>query len=88
MVWAYTKLCHLLENSATVVITDHAPIKEVLRMAATTQYSARFDKFRMLVAPFIDKLKVVYRPGKEMTNVNPLTRAGWTVNPLDTNTAR
>ena len=61
----YTKLRHLLEGSGTVLITDHAPIKEVLRTAATTQYSLRLDKFRMLLAPFIDKLKVVYRLARE-----------------------
>ena len=47
--------------------------------------SLRLNKFRMLLAPFIDKLKVVCRPGKEMTNVDPLSRAQWITNPSDTN---
>lgn len=81
VVWAFTKLRHLLEGSETVLITDHAPIREVLRIAATTQYSLRLDKFQMLLAPFIDKINVIYRPGKEMTNVDPLSRATWTTRP-------
>ena len=81
MVWAYTKLRHLLEGSETVLITDHAPIKEVLRTAATTQYSLQLDKFRMLLAPFIDKLRVVYKPRKDMINVDPLSRARWMTPP-------
>ena len=60
-----------------MLITDHAPIREILQTAATTQYSLRLDKFRMLLALFVDKLKVVYRPRKEMTNVDPLSRATW-----------
>ena len=30
VVWAYNKLRHLLEGSETVLVTDHAPIREVL----------------------------------------------------------
>src|SRR5258706_18683 len=29
-VWAFIKLCHLLEGSKTILITDHASIKEIL----------------------------------------------------------
>ena len=73
-------MCHLLEGSDTILVTDHVPIKEVLRTSAATQYSLRLDKFRMLRAPFLDKLKVMYRPGKQMTNVDPLSGATWIEN--------
>ncbi|KAF8439657.1 hypothetical protein BGX38DRAFT_1207033 [Terfezia claveryi] len=71
------------ELACVVLVTDHPAIREVLRSSASTQYSIRLDKFRMLLAPFIDKLRVVYRPGKEMTNVDPLSRAQWSTNHTD-----
>ena len=80
VVWAFIKLRHLLEGSDTILVTDHAPIKEVLRTSAATQYSLRLDKFRLLLAPFLDKLKVMYRPGKQMTNVDLLSQATWMEN--------
>ena len=78
VVWAFVKLRHLLEGSDVILVTDHASIREVLRSSASTQYSIRLDKFRMLLGPFLDRIHVTYRPGKEMTNVDPLSRARWT----------
>ena len=77
MVWAFVKVRHLLEGLDTTLVTDHAAIREVLQSSAATQYSARIDKFRMLLAPFLERISVHYRPGKEMTNVDPLSRATW-----------
>jgi len=78
VVWAFVKLRHLLEGSDVLLVTDHASIREVLRSSASTQYSIRLDKFRMLLGPFLDRIQVIYRPGREMTNVDPLSRARWT----------
>ena len=61
VVWAFVKLRHLLKGSQTIIVTDHTTIREVVRSAVSTQYSLRIDKFRMLLAPFIE---VFYRPGK------------------------
>jgi len=58
MVWAFCKLRHLLEGSKTVLVMDHASIREVLRTSAFVQYSTRIVKFRMLLAPFIDNIRV------------------------------
>ena len=55
---------------------DHASIKEIVRTSAATQYSTRIDKFRMLLAPFIDDKEVFYRPGKDMANVDPPLSGG------------
>ena len=54
-----------------MLVTDHASIKEVLRTSAFVQYSTRIDIFRMLLAPFINNIRVFYRPGKDMLNVDP-----------------
>ena len=86
MVWAFVKVRHLLEGSDTTLVTDHAPIGEVLQSSAATQYSTRIDKFRMLLAPFLERISVHYRPGKEMTNVDPLSRATWAHTPQLANT--
>jgi len=61
-----------------MLVTDHASIHEVLRSSGSTQYSIRLDKFRMLLSPFLDRIQVIYHPGKEMTNVDPLSQARWT----------
>lgn len=66
-----------MEDSDIVLVTNHAPICKVLRTAATMQYSLQLDKFRILLELFVDKLKVIYRPGKEMTNVDLLSRTEW-----------
>jgi len=83
VVWAFIKLRHLLEGSTTMIVTDHASIREIVRSSASVQYSTRIDKFRMLLAPFIDNMKVFYRPGKEMVNVDPLSRARYMGNNSD-----
>ncbi len=63
-------------------MTDHASIREIGRTSAATQYSTRIDKFRMLLAPFIDDIEVFYRPGKDMANVDPLSRAEFTADDI------
>lgn len=83
VVWAFNKLRHLLEGSKTKIVTDHASIKDVLNTAVTTQYSLRIDKFRMLMAPYLDDIEVVYRPGKDHLNVDPLSRARWIGKEID-----
>jgi len=78
VVWAFIKLRHHLEGSDVMLVTDHASIRQVLRSSASMQYSIRLDKFRMLFGPFLDRIQLIYRPRKEMTNVDPLARARWT----------
>jgi len=77
IVWAFIKVRHLLEGADTTLFTDHTPIREVLHSSAATQYSLRIDKFRMLLASFLDRITIHYRPGRDMTNVDPLSRAIW-----------
>jgi len=81
VVWDFIKMRHLLEEADTTLFMDHAPIREVLHSSAATQYSLRIDKFRMLLALFLDRITVHYRPGKDMTNVDPLSRATWSTEP-------
>ena len=48
---------HLLEGSDTILVTDHAPIREVLHTSAAIQYSLGLDKLRMLLLPFLNRLQ-------------------------------
>jgi len=75
LTWAFTRLQHYLEGSRVIVVTDHEPIKGVLRSAPGTRYSLRIDKFRMLLMPFLDSMTILHKPGKTMKNVDPLSRA-------------
>ena len=66
-----------------MIVTDHASIREIIRSSASAQYSTRIDKFCMLLAPFIENMKVFHRPGKEMVNVDLLFRARYIGNNSD-----
>ena len=83
-VWVFVKLRHLLEGSKTVLVTtDHASIREIVLTSAPIQYSTRINKFRKLLAPFIDDIQVFYRPGKDLVNVDPLSRTEFVAHSTD-----
>jgi hypothetical protein len=73
--WAFAKLHHYLEGSDVLIITDHESINGILNSSPGTIYSGRLDKVRMALMPYMDKIKVVYKPGSKMQNVDPLSRA-------------
>ncbi|KAA8899934.1 hypothetical protein FN846DRAFT_909451 [Sphaerosporella brunnea] len=57
------------------VFTDHESIRDVLHSAPRVDFSKRIDKYRMLLQPYLDDMEIVYRPGKKMVMVDPLSRA-------------
>jgi hypothetical protein len=73
--WAFAKLHHYLEGSEVLIVSDHESIAGILSSSPGTIYSARLDKVRMALMPYMDKIKVVYKPGSKMQNVDPLSRA-------------
>lgn len=73
--WAITRLRQYLEGSKFTLVSDHEPLKKVLHSSASTQYSLRIDKYRMLLMPFMDSMTVLWKPGLTLTNVDPLSRA-------------
>jgi hypothetical protein len=73
--WAFAKLHHYLEGSEVLIVTDHESINGILNSSPGTMYSGRLDKVRMALMPYMDKIKVVYKPGSKMQNVDPLSRA-------------
>jgi hypothetical protein len=73
--WSFAKLHHYLEGSEVLIVSDHESIAGILSSSPGTIYSARLDKVRMALMPYMDKIKVVYKPGSKMQNVDPLSRA-------------
>jgi hypothetical protein len=73
--WAFAKLHHYLEGSQVLIVTDHESINGILNSSPGTIYSVRLDKVRMALIPYMDKIKVVYKPGSKMQNVDTLSRA-------------
>jgi hypothetical protein len=57
-----------------LIVSDHESIAGILSSAPRTIYSARLDKVRMALMPYMDKINVVYKPGSKMQNVDPLSR--------------
>jgi hypothetical protein len=82
--WAVHKLHMYLEGNTFTVFTDHESIRDVLHSAPRVDFSKRIDKYRMLLQPYLDDMEVVYRPGKKMVMVDPLSRAKYMDNdPLE-----
>jgi hypothetical protein len=73
--WAVNKLSLYLEGNTFTVFTDHESTRDVLQAAPNVKMSKRLDKYRMLLQPYLDNMDVVYRPGKQMQMVDPLSRA-------------
>jgi hypothetical protein len=76
--WAVNKLSLYLEGNTFTVFTDHESTRDVLQAAPNVKMSKRLDKYRMLLQPYLDNMDVVYRPGKLMQMVDPLSRARYT----------
>jgi hypothetical protein len=76
--WAVNKLSLYLEGNTFTVFTDHESTRDVLQAAPNVRMSKRLDKYRMLLQPYLDDMDVVYRPGKLMQMVDPLSRARYT----------
>jgi hypothetical protein len=73
--WAFAKLHHYLEGSQVIIVTDHESINGILNSSPGTVYSGRLDKVRMALMPYMDNIRVVYKPGAKMQNVDTLSRA-------------
>jgi hypothetical protein len=80
--WAIHKLHMYVEGNTFTVYTDHESIRDVLHSAPRVDFSKRIDKYRMLLQPYLDDMEIVpvYRPGKKMVMVDPLSRARYTHN--------
>jgi hypothetical protein len=78
--WAIHKLHMYLEGNTFTVYTDHESIRDVLHSAPRVDFSKRIDKYRMLLQPYLDDMEIIYRPGKKMVMVDPLSRAKYISN--------
>jgi hypothetical protein len=71
-----------LEGNTFTVYTDHESIRDVLHSTPRVDFSKRIDKYRMLLQPYLDDMEIVYRPGKKLVMVDPLSRAKYTENAI------
>jgi hypothetical protein len=60
--WAFAKLHHYLEGSEVMIVSDHESVNGVLNSSPGTVYSGRIDKVRMALMPYMNNIKVVYKP--------------------------
>ena len=81
MVWAILKFQRYLDGSVFTVVTDHQSLLTVTGSSSTTLYSARVDKWRMLLSPYIGQMSLVHRAGKVHGNADGLSRSRREVGP-------
>ncbi|EPQ31343.1 uncharacterized protein PFL1_01527 [Pseudozyma flocculosa PF-1] len=77
LAWAVQRLQHYLEGASSIeVITDHAPLRAVLAAPLHSQRpsSARIEKMRAYLTPFLPFMTVRYKPGSQHTNADALSR--------------
>lgn len=75
MVWAILKFQRYLDGSIFTVVTDHQSLLMVTGSSSTTMYSARVDKWRMLLSPYLGQMSLVHRAGKVHGNADGLSRS-------------
>ena len=75
MVWAILKFQRYLDGSIFTVVTDHQSLLTVTGSSSTTLSSARVDKWRMLLSPYLSQMSLVHRAGKVHGNVDGLSRS-------------
>ena len=75
VVWAILKFQRYLDGSVFTVVTDHQSLLSITGSSSTTLYSARIDKCRMLLAPYMGQITLVHRAGKIHNNADGLSRS-------------
>jgi hypothetical protein len=74
VVWAILKLQRYLDGVPFMVVTDHAPMIQVVDSGSFTPTSPRVERWRMLLEPFVGQMSFIHKPGKAHNNVNALMR--------------
>ena len=75
MVWAILKFQRCLDGSVFTVVTDHQSLLTVTGSSSTTLYSARVDKWRMLLSPYLGQMSLVHSAGRIHGNADGLSRS-------------
>lgn len=73
MVWAILKFQRYLDVSVFTVVTNYQSLLSVTGSSSTTLYSARVDKWRMLLTPYLGQMTLVYRGGRIHGNADGLS---------------
>ena len=75
ILWAILKFQRYLDGSIFTVVTNHQSLLSITGSSSTTLYSARIDKWRMLLAPYLGQITLVHRAGKIHGNADGLSRS-------------
>lgn len=75
IVWAILKFQRYLDGAIFTVVTDHQSLLTVTGSSSNTLYSARVDKWQMLLSPYLGQMSLVHRGGKIHGNADGLSRA-------------
>lgn len=75
MVWAILKFQRYLDGSVFTVVTDHQSLLTITGSSSNTLYSARVDKWRMLLSLYLGQMSLVHRAGKIHGNADGLSRS-------------
>lgn len=75
VVWAILKFQRYLDGSTFTVVTDHQSLLSITGSSSNTLYSARVDKWRMLLAPYLGQMTLVHRAGRIHGNADGLSRS-------------
>lgn len=75
MVWAILKFQRYLDWSIFTVVTDYQSLLSITESSSSTLYSARLDKWRMLLAPYSGQMTLVHRSGQTHGNADGLSRS-------------
>ena len=74
MVWAILKFQRYLDGAVFTVVTDHQSLLTITGSSSNTLYSARVDKWRMLLSPYLGQMSLVHRAGRIHNNADGLSR--------------
>ena len=72
VVWSISHFHHYLYGNSVTVFTDHTAVKAVLETANPTAKHARW--WTRVYGRGVRSVKIVYRPGRENTNADALSR--------------
>ena len=70
--WAISHFHHYLYGNSVTVFTDHTALKAVLETANPTAKHARW--WTRVYGRGVKNVKIVYRPGRENSNADALSR--------------
>lgn len=74
LTWAVLSSQTYFEGQHLTVVTNHTPLRAIVHSSTKQLFNSRVNRFRILLQPFLNNMTVIYRPGKDLRMVDPLSR--------------